>query len=400
MAEVSGTDLLNMIMADDPELEIEHQIQTRLAFTIKRDVLLNLLEKAFTVIPTRDVMPVLKCFQFWLDRWGLRVTASDSELSLIASTQEVFPKHHGTAVFPARKLIEIVKSADFPNVVIAVSGTSPVADIRIGRASWRLHLQGGDDYPAMPVIAEAQFAAVDRLVFRDAILAVRYAASRDPIRPALNILDITDGRLTASDGNRIQQMQIPDFPVTMRIPITAVDDLMRLMKMTETELIHVGQSADKLIFRLGTDLFIVSKFHAAFPDMEAAMLRPALENKHWLHVHRQPLLAAIKRVRITADPDSPAIALNLADRQLLVSTMDKFGNTAADTLAVDWDGADRTLVVNHKHLSDMLLAHGEDSCSFWLGDDTKTRRSPLMLRNSPTGKVGVVQQMLADWAGR
>lgn len=399
MPEMSGADLLTLIMADDPEPVIEHQIKTRLAFTIRRSVLLDLMEKAFTVIPTRDVMPVLKCFQFWLDSGGLRVTASDSDLSLIASTTAVITGCKGVAVFPARKLIDIVKSADDPDVKITVRGNSPMADIRIGRASWGLHLQGGDDYPAMPVIAEAQFAAVDRLVFRDAVLAVRYAASRDPARPALNILDITDGTLTASDGNRIQQIQISDFPATMRIPIAAVDDLMRLIKMTDVEIIHVGQSADKLIFRLGTDLLIVSKFHAAFPDMQAALLRPALENKRRLVVGRTALLAAIKRVRITADPDSPAIALSLADRQMTLTAMDKFGNNASDTGAVDWDGPDCTVVLNHRHLSEMVLAHTDDTCVFLLGEDTKTRRSPLMLRQGP-GTVAVAQQMMADWAGR
>lgn len=393
------SDLLASLMADDPTDVVEDEVKRVLEIRIKKFVLQALLEKAITVVPTRDVMPVLKCFQVIAEPKLLRVIASDCELSLIASTPMVAVQWPGTAVFPARKLLDIVKSADDGDVSIKVSGHS--ARIAIGRASWTLQLQGGQDFPAMPVITEAQFVAVDKNVFQKAIVLVRYAASRDPSRANLNIIDIRDGKLTACDGSRIQQIRISDFPVNLRIPISAVDDLLRLLKITDLEDIHVGQSDDKLIFRFGSDVFIVSKFHAQFPDMEAAMLRPALENKQTLDVDRDELLAAIRRVRINADLESSAIALHLnADGTMTVMAKDKFGNTAAETFDCTWSGGERNLVVNHKFLTDMIHMYGDATCTFRLGEDTKTRRSPVMLRHVATGSIGVTQQMLSDWVGQ
>lgn len=392
------TDFLSALFAEQVTDTTEPEIRQVLSFEIKKFVLQALLEKAITVVPTRDVMPVLKCFQFQVDNQRLRVVASDLEMTLIASTPMVSVACPGIAVFPAKKLLEIVKAAEDADVRIKVTGTT--ATVGIGRASWTLKLLGGDDYPALPTIAEAEFTTVDKAVFADAITAVRYAASRDPNRANLNIIDIAGGKLTASDGSRIQQIRVSDFPISMRIPISAVDDLLRLLKITDQDTIDVGQSELKLIFQLGGDVFIVSKFFAQFPDMEAQMLRPALENKHSLDVDKAELLAAIKRVRINADHETSAIALSLDRNELTVTAKDKWGNTATQTVFAAFTGSPRTVVANHKFLVDMVNTYGDTTCTFKLGDDTATRRTPLLLRHTTSGSTGAVQQMMSDWLGQ
>lgn len=392
------TDFLAVLFNDADTVTEQPEIsRTRLQLQVKKFVLQVLLEKAITVVPTRDVMPVLKCFQIHADPTRLRVVASDMEMSLIATTPMVTVTHPGVATFPAKKLLEIVKTAEDGEVSIKVTDTT--AAITIGRASWTLKLPSGDDYPPMPTIDEAEFVTVDKDTFADAITAVRYAASRDPNRANLNIIEIADGKLTAFDGARVQQTRISDFPVNMRIPIVAVDDLLRLLKLSDQETISVGQSELKLIFRFGSDVFIVSKFFAQFPDMEAQILRPALENKHTLDVDRTELLAAIKRVRINADDGTSAIALSMQGNELTVTAKDKFGNTAAQTVFATYTGRPRTIVVNHRYLVDMIYTYGDSTCTFKLGDDTATRRTPLLLRHS-SGATGALQQMMSDWLGQ
>lgn len=391
MSNVS--DLLASIMADDPaELPSVEQPEV-LNFEVKKFVLQVLLEKAITVVPVRDVMPVLKCFQFQVDRQRLRVVASDLEMSLIASTPMVSVSTSGIACFPAKKLLEVVKTAEDADVHIRVKGTT--ARISIGRAAWTLQLPSGHDYPAMPAITEAEFSTVGRRLFLECIQAVRYAASRDPSRSNLNIIDIRDGKLMACDGSRLQQIAIPGFGQSLRIPMSAVDDLIRLLKISELETIDVGQSPDKLIFRFGGDVFIVNKFEAQFPDMEAQMLRPAMENRHALTVDKAELLDAIRRVRINADAESSAIALELTADRLTITAKDKYGNTAEEALPADFTGPARTVMVNHRYFADMVNTYGDTTCVFRLGTDTKTRRTPLLLASDKG--VGVCQQMLSDW---
>lgn len=366
-------------------------------FSVKRFVLQLLLEKAITVVPTRDVMAVLKCFQIEATPGRLRVVATDLELSLIAATEMVAVEHSGVAVLPARKLLDIVRQAGDSDVHIRIANLA--AAITIGRTTWRLRLQGGDDYPPMPAIADVTFATVNRHAFVSAIQAVRYAACRDNNRTSLMVVDIRNGRMTACDGSRFQQAPVADLPFDLQIPIGAVDDLLKLLKASDLTDIHIGESGHHLIFRIGGDVLIVAKLMAAFPDMESQLLRPALENKHRLTVDRGDLIDAVRRVRITADPETSAIRLTMTPGTLTIAAADKFGSSAEETIDAGWDAPPRTIVVNHTFLAEMVAMCGSPTLTFVLGDDTRTRKAPILLRDPAAGTVGVVQQMLGDWIG-
>lgn len=365
---------------------------------VSHPLLRAMIERAATVVPSGDAMPVLRCLQLTVDRNPdrLRIVGSDVRRTYLASTTNVDVDWNGTAVFEARRLLEIVKAASAELVHIRVVGTK--AEVTIGTSSWTMVLMGSEDYPALPVIGDAQFARVGREDLVEALKTVRYAASRDPNQPGLNIIDVSDGKLTAYDRHRFQQVRIDEFPLTMQIPIGVADDLLKLLKGSELEFLQVGQSDTHLLFKIGNDQFITSKLYAKFPDIEAAILRPALENKYRVEVSLDELRHAIKRVRISADEETSAIALNLEPGTLSISARDRFGNTAGDTVGCDWKGPARTLVVNHRYLWDAVDNYGpEAQCTFWVGDDSKTRRAPLMLRHPVTGRTGVVQQMLLDW---
>lgn len=387
---VSGKDFIAGMLADDREQTAAPPTGVTLQFTIKRFAFQTLLEKAATVVPSRDVMPVLKNFQFDVTANRLRVIATDLELSMVSSTEMVAVTAPGTAVFPAKKMLDIVREADEGDVDIIVD--SGVARIGIGRTTWNLKLAGGADYPPMPETTEVTFVDVDRAAFLSALNAVRYAAAGSS-RPNLMLIDIKDGRMTACDGVRFQQAVIGDFPFEAQVPIGAVDDLVKLLRSLDLATISVGESANHIIFRLGHDTFCANKLVAQIPDMTAMLLRPALENKHQLVVDRGELLDAVKRVRINADPETSAVGLHLEDDTLTVSARDKYGNAATETIDVDWQISARVLVVNHAFLIDMINMHPGKSCTFWLGDDTKTRKTPLLLRDDDAGTVGVVQQM-------
>ncbi len=394
----SGGELLTSILGDDITHTGPAAAKPGLQLTINRAYLQVLLDKAGTVIPTRDVMPVLKNFRFEAttgSSTALRVIATDMERWMIASTKTVTVTQPGIAVFPARKLLDIIRAADDSDVTITVTGTS--ASIAAGPTHWRLSLQSGADYPVMPEIADTVFSTVNRTEFAGALATVRYAVSRDANRANLMMIDVRGGKMTACDGSRFHQARTVAMPFDLRIPIGAVDDLIRLLKTIDHDTISVGESANHLIFKLGTDVFIVNKLVAAFPDMEAMLLRPAMENRHQLTVRRTDLIEAVKRVRINADTETSAVALILAPGQLTIAARDKFGNEASQNIDADWTRPQRTLVVNHAFLTQMITGHPGDTLTFKLGDDTATRRSALMLAAADTGNIGVVQQMLSDW---
>lgn len=361
-----------------------------LEFECKKFVLQTLIDKASSVLPSRDLMPVLKNFQFEVSDLELRVIATDLELSVVSQTQMVSIKKPGSAVFPGRNLLDIVKSAEDGDLILKVEDGK--CHIQVGRTEWNLLLMDGTDYPPLPDLDEVELFPVDRAEFLDGISAVRYAAAIDTVRPQLMMIDVQEGKMRASDGTRFQQVSV-NVPIDVSIPIGAIEDLVRLLKTTEQEKILIGEDDNHLIFRFGSDTFIASKLTVEFPDIESRLLKPAAANNQELHIDREELSAAIKRIRVTADEETSAILLELEKDKCRVSSRDKYGQNASELLDVSWDHGERTIAVNHAYLTDMLNMLDAKSCNFWLGEDTKTRRSPLMLRDDETGLIGIISQI-------
>lgn len=362
-------------------------------FSIEKSHFEDLLEKISTVVPSKDARPILRNIKFEVGDSRLRLIATDLELSLVSATTKVMTYQCGNALIPAKKLIEIVKESSSEVVTIEIEyGT---ANVVAGQTNWSLKLVDSIAYPPLPEIAEIQLHKVYRQAFLDAIGAVKGAIGADNSRPNLHMLVVDRNRIIACDGSRFQQAQI-EFPVDIQIPSRAVADLCKIMKMSEIEQIDVGSTWNHLVFRIGSDIFIVNKLAVEFPDIEQTMLAPALSNTEILVVEREPLIAAIRQVRINADPETLSITLNLGLDYLSVKGTDKYGNNCTALLDAQYQYPDLQITVNHKYLLEMLSMMQNPICEFYLGRNTKSYKAPLMLKDKSKGIIGVVQQMRSD----
>lgn len=372
------------------------------SFTARRLVLADLVNKAISVVPTRDVMPVLRHFLVQLAPGRLRLAATDLELAVLASTPAVTAEVTQTLVLPARKLLAIVREAPEGDVVIDVAGE--FATVRAGTASWTLQLHDCSDYPLLPDPAEVEMHPVGREAFLGALAAVRHAVGRDSGRPPLMQVDIAvaaDGtaKVTACDSVRFARSVLPAFPLSMQIPSGALDSLVKTLEATEQPEVHVGETGSHLVFRVSDTTFLASKMMARFPDVDKLLLKPALENRLPLTADSAELARAVRRVRINADPETSAIGLRASAGALAVVARDKYGNRAEETIAAGWTGPERLVVVNHQFLTEMLAAHPSPACRFLLGPEAGKKKSVLMLRDDETGTIGIIYQMLASLVG-
>lgn len=366
-----------------------------LKFRTKKFALQHLLEKAASVVPTRDLLPVLKNFMVVAQPGLIRVAATDLELSVVAVSEMVSVEGAGSAVFPAKRLLEIVREAEDGELEINVDHGE--AHIAVGRTSWTLKLMPSDEYPPLPDADDIEFTTIDRGKFIGSINSVKYAAATETVRPSLMLIDVTNGQMRASDGVRFQQVKVePNIP-DIQIPINAVDDLLKILRTTESNEVELGEDDNSLVFRVAGDIFVAQKLTAIFPDVDSQLVKPALLNDQKLNVDREDLVAAIKRVRITADPETSAIVLELGKNKLTVRSKDKYGSTATEELDVFWEGPERQVAFNHVHLIQMLDMLDLKSCPFFLGTDTKTRPTPLLIRDDSNGLIGVLNQLRVDW---
>lgn len=370
------------------------------AFEIQREVLLALLDKAISIVPTKDIVPVLNNFQLHVKDDELKIIASSGKMSIVVSTNQVNTKVSGIELFPARTLINIVKECNAGhNIYIEVTALGAV--IVCGGFSAEISMPTSKGFPPMDSVEDITFHEVDRVAFLDAINAVKYALPNKDFsgQSSLKMINIKGGKFTACDGSRFQQVRIEGFKLSMKLPALSIISLVKVLSSTDMETVEIGETAKgKLVFGLGNLLFYVNKLDDPYPNVEQLWLRPALSNDQELIVDKSELVTAIKQVRFAVDNTSSAIGMIVEDNQITISAR-TLNSSSSVVIGCKWQGKRRVIAVNCFYLAEMLKAYNKQECKFMLGEDTKLRKSPVLLRDEDTLAVATIPQVLSYRAG-
>lgn len=361
---------------------------------VDKDVLLSLLEKAVSVVPSRDFTSATKNFYF-VTNTTLSVTATDNSLWISTFTDQFTATEQVTVVIPAQKLLEITKEAPDGELHIHIQGQQ--ADIFADRCSWTLALADPAQFPVFPDLQSAQTHAVPRKIFTDAIILTRHAAGRDAVRQHCMMIDVRSSRMTATDGSgRLQQTVLSDWPqeLEFQIPISAADTLLKVLSGSMREEINIVETDNYLAFESEL-LFIARKSVHTFPDVETLTISPALLRANaTLICDLKALEKAIRRVRVTSSQETSGLILELQECSLSVRARDDRGNSAVETIDCRWTGDEgRMVCVNHKYLSDLLRSITSWAVVMKLGPDSAKSLSPLILQDLDNKVLGLAFQM-------
>lgn len=348
-----------------------------ISFRLNKNILSPLISKGLSVVPQSSAVPILQCFKLDVAPTGLSVSSTNLENSIKSTTDQIQTVDTFSFVIPAKKFNSIVSKADVGEIDFSIS--SGVISVESGNASWQLQIPSGKAFPTLPEIPDLIDIEVER--FKSAFLSVRKFVSSDVTRPSLRMTHVEKSKMTACDGIRFSQALIgEDFPDSLifDIPALSGDHLVSLLK--DAPSLKLGLTDSHLIFQSGQTSLFMNKLTASYPSVEQIMLRPALENKTILRFDKSELIKAINRVRINVDVLTEAIGLAISASSITVTSKDKNGNGASDTIPASWPSKDRLLIVNYTYLLQLLNSSSRDDCELLLGEDTKSRKSVLLLK--------------------
>lgn len=373
------------------------------AFTVKQTILASLAASVAHALPAREQVPALGCFRVAVvtSPGVLQLAATNGEQVITAFTVAVAAEKGGVACIPARKLLAILREAP-PGGEVTVSVVKNEAVISVGSSVWTLKLPDGSAYPELPKLSGIVFTPYSRQKLITAIRGVRHAVCKDAAQPTLTQVSISSGGsavATASDRTRLARAAVAGFPVAATIPAPVLDDMVRVLSEHPDDNISVGDAPGYLAIAAGHVTLAIAKRSTQFPDMDKQLLEPAVKaNTSRLTVDKAELDKAVRRVAITADAQTSAIALRLSGKQVTVEARDKGGNSSSEVIPAAWDDKPRVVVVNHSFLSEMLAASASPSCVFLLGPDAGKKLSPLLL-SGKDGEVQVLTRMPAALLG-
>ena len=395
---------------EDPELIPEIlPVDSRLVVSGSVSDFIDVLSRVSRVIPSKEVIPgtahvLLEAKARSASTAGhVRTTASDGVNTLSAVfSDNLQVRVAGKALIPGTKFISILKLAPTDSFGLQVLGNEAI--IRSGQAQWRVQLVPGSSLPDLPPVDALQRVEIERLPFLEALEGSVRAASHAAARSSLMQVKVDEGSITGMDGNRIHRCSYSDdCPLEVSIPVGTCQELIRMLKASDDSHLGAGSDGKHMVFAIGKDFLISSSLLVEFPDVDPLLIRAGMNVKHRLSIERDPLRAAITRVRVNADPDYSSIFLLISrgsegEWGVSVRAQDRQRNSALETVPATWNGPQevRDFCVNHRNLTDLLDSYEESTVVFQVGDDTQSVKSPLLVEDD--GKfIGLIQQMRSDY---
>ncbi len=319
-------------------------------FRCERDPLVEALNAASRAVTTRgSSLPVLSGLRLELHGDQLQVTGSDLDLT-ISVRAAVSGDGDGTAVVPAKLLSDIVRA--LPPGAVTVEIDDDEARIGSGRSQFAVRTIPAHEYPQLPEPAESS-VSLDAVAFADALRQVVSAASNDESRPILTgVLMAAEGdglRLVATDSYRLAVRDLPGTSVLAEgqqvlVPSTALKELSRLLSAAESVTLRLGER--DVAFEVG-DVRVTSRLiEGDFPNY-----RGLIPNAHpnRLSVGREPLLEALRRVRLLAREATPVRLVLKPDSVELIAITQDVGQ-AQEELDAKHDGDELTVAFNPEYL--------------------------------------------------
>jgi DNA polymerase-3 subunit beta len=350
-------------------------------FRCEREVLLDALSTAGRAISSRSGQhPALSGLRLSVTGDLLRVTGSDLDTTITSEVQ-VNGLGDGVAVLP--KLVsDIVRSLAEGAVDVDTTGDQP--RVACGRSEFFLNALPEDEYPlGKDPVGESVTLRAGALT--EGLRQVVKAASTDENRATLNgvLVESEESglRLVATDSYRLAVRDLPGTTAleagrSVLIPSRAVAELARILE--EDSDVTIVLSDLDVIFEVDAQHLRTRLIQAEFPDYRR--LIPSDDSQPTVRVLRQPLIEALKRVKLMTNEKSPVKLRVDGDELVLEATNSELGR-AEEAVDVKYDGDAVTVAFNPEFLLQGLEVTAGDEVTIGITDPTK----PAVIRPFDSG---------------
>jgi DNA polymerase III subunit beta len=325
---------------------------------IDKNQLLRGLYLAHGIADRKSTMPILANVLLRSEgKDRVLCAATDLNVAVMASLPAKVEKEGGLTV-AARQLYEIAKGLSSDDVLLRRTEQN-WAEIKAGRAEFKVVGMADREYPKLPAVAEATTAKVEASLLHDMIGKTIFSVSQDETRQHLaGVLFESDGqqaRMVSTDGHRLSKVGRPmpggpALPAGVIIPRKGVSEIRRALEGRSTPC-EIGVYQGHFVLKVEDIALTVKLGDGQFPPYEQVIPK---ENDRVLQVSRDGLLEALRRVSIMASDKTWGIRLALDKGRLSIEADNPDLGNARERLEVDYKGEALAVGFNARYFIELL----------------------------------------------
>ena len=358
-------------------------------FTIKKEVLMEAINKVSKAISSRNVIPVLAGIKFELTSKKLVLTASDNDITIQTfincDDEEIIKvKEEGSIIIQGKYISDIVRKLPDKYINIEVVDELKIL-IYTENSEFNLNGISESEYPNIDLGESKSHIELSPSVLKEIVNQTAFATSIDENKAILNGINfnITGDMLecNATDSYRLARKVIKLDKVSKEnqnivIPSRNLVEFTRIIDES-AEMIEIHIFNNKILFKYQNLLFQSRLINGTYPNTSNLLPKDYLVK---LHFNINQFYDVVDRVSIlTSDKDKNTVTLETDGNNLIMKSSSAEIGRVEEKMTVEKDqDIDVKVSFSSKYMMDALKSFNTETVELHFVGEIK----PILLKSS------------------
>jgi DNA polymerase III subunit beta len=348
--------------------------------TIPKSELSKLLHITLAIAEKKSTMPVLGNLLLQAEGAVCKITASDIEITAVASAKAVVKKQ-GSITVPAKMFGELVRELPDGDVTLK-AGDRDRIEIIAGSSKLKIVGTSADEYPIPSSLGLETKCKLSAQTLVEMINQTLYAVSLDEGRYNMNGVALelikeaktSSLRMIATDGHRLALITRPLDGVAFTglvpkgakksegvadhviVPRKGLAELRKALDSVGDVAVGVDVINGFLVLESASWKFVVQLLDSEFPNYEQVLPKsPGIK----VAVLSSQLAHALKRVSLVVSDKNKGVRLDFFTDLVRVSSSSPELGEAQEEIDIDYKGKELSIGFNARYVIDALATAGE-----------------------------------------
>lgn len=349
--------------------------------TIPKTELAKLLHITSAIAEKKTTMPILGNLLLSAEEKTLRVTASDVEITAVA-TGSAQVKKKGAITVPSKMFGDLVRELPEGDVTIR-TGERDRVEVIAGTSKLKIMGVSSDEYPVPTSIGLATKCKISAKALAEMINNTLYAVSLDEGRYNMNGVCmelVKEGksaavRMVATDGHRLAMITRPiagvDFTALKPkgsakseatldhaiVPRKGIAEVRKALETVGDVEVGVDVVGGFLVVESGSWKLVVQLLDSEFPNYEQVVPKAAGTK---IAVLSSQLAHALKRVSLVVSDKNKGVRFDFFSNLMRISSSSPEVGEAQEELEIQYKGREFSVGFNARYIIDALATVGEN----------------------------------------
>ena len=283
-------------------------------FKINQKILLEHLNYVIKGVSTKNLIPILNCIKFELNKEGLYLISTDNEIAIKTFIDKKNIENIdtlGEIVISGKYIYEIVRKLDNTIINFEELDNNQIL-ITTSISSFKLNCNDIKDYPNLDLEFIKNPIIINQKTFKNAINQTIFATSNQESRPVLTGINLkiknNKFQFTATDSYRLARKIIEidksiKEDIDIIVPAKNLIEVIRLLN-NEEENIEIHIFNNKIIFKFNTIIIMSRLISGNYPETDKLITKD-FELK--IKINLNDLYNAIDRASLLTNEDEKNI---------------------------------------------------------------------------------------------